>query len=487
MSDLINLNIKEAKKLLKKREISAVELTEAFLDRARSCSDLNAFVLLTPDIALKQASAADEKYKNATEGIIEGIPLGIKDIFCTKGIETTACSRILEGYKPEYESTVTGKLLNEGAVFMGKTNMDEFAMGSSNITSSKGPVKSPWKRKTDNKDLVPGGSSGGSAAAVSAKLCMAATGTDTGGSIRQPASFSGIVGVKPTYGRCSRYGIIAYASSLDQAGIFTQTVEDSALLLQVICGHDAKDSTSSPIEVPDFSKEIGKNLKGLRVGIPKEYKAEGLPKDIEDIWQKGMDYLKGEGAEIVNISLPHTKYALPVYYIVACAEASSNLARYDGVRYGKRVIGENGSIDEMYKATRSYGFGEEVKRRIIMGAYVLSAGHYDAHYTKAQKVRRKITNDFLTAFKEVDLILTPTAPSSAFAIDEKEEDPIKMYLNDVFTVPVNLAGLPAISIPACLTDNGLPLGLQLISRHFDEITLFKAAHALEKAAGFKGL
>ena len=487
MSELINLTIKEAKSLLKKKEISAVELTKSFLKQAESHTHLNAFIVLTPEIALKQANNADKKYKDGNPGILEGIPIAIKDLFCTKGVESTACSNILEGFHPEYESTVTTKLFEQGAVMLGKTNMDEFAMGSSNLNSSKGIVKSPWKRKTDDKDIVPGGSSGGSAAAVAAKLCMAATGSDTGGSIRQPAAFSGIVGIKPTYGRCSRYGMIAFASSLDQAGVLARTVEDSAIMLQSMCGYDSKDSTSSPIIVPDFSQLINNDLKGLRVGIPLEYYAEGMPNEIEKIWQNGAEWLKAQGAEIIEISLPHTRYALATYYIIAPAEASSNLARYDGVRYGKRVTPEQATINDMYEATRAEGFGEEVKRRIMIGTYVLSAGYYDAYYTKAQRVRRKITNDFNEAFKKVDIILTPTAPSEAFAVDEKIDDPVKMYLNDIFTVPTSLAGLPGISVPSGLGENGLPLGLQLIANHFNEVILFKVAYALEKAANFKGL
>lgn len=480
MSDLVKLTISEARKALKNKEISAVELTEAFLKQMESERKLNAFVLETPEIALEQAKASDKKYQNGTDGALEGIPLGIKDLFCTKGIRTTACSHILDGFVPPYESTVTQKLLDAGITVLGKLNMDEFAMGGSNETSYYGPVINPWKANNSDADLVAGGSSGGSAAAVAAHMCMAATGTDTGGSIRQPSAFCGVTGIKPTYGRCSRYGIIAFASSLDQAGPIAQNVEDCARLLTVMSGYDAKDSTSSQKDVPDFTQFLNQDIRGLKVGIPAEYRPDGLNAEIAACWDKGIEILKARGAEIVDISLPHTKYALAVYYILAPAEASSNLARYDGLRFGLRVPGEH--LDNMYINTRSEGFGKEVKRRIMIGTYVLSAGYYDAYYLKAQKVRRLIRNDFLEAFKKCDVILTPTAPTDAFAIGDKSmaENPINMWLNDVFTVSVNLAGLPGMNIPAALSARGLPLGLQLIGRSFDEATVFKAASALEK-------
>lgn len=478
MSELTKLTIVDAIKKLKSKEINAVELTEAHLSAVDQAKDLNAFSEVTYEIARSSAKKAQENYDKGQARKLEGIPIGMKDLFCTEGVTSTACSNILKGYKPEYESTVSGKMWAEGAVMIGKTNMDEFAMGSGNLTSAIGPVKSPLKR-ADGKALVPGGSSGGSSAAVAANLVMGATGSDTGGSIRQPAAFTGIVGIKPTYGRCSRYGMIAFSSSLDQAGVFARTVEDSALLLETICGYDSKDSTSSKHPVPDFSKLLNSDVKGMRIGIPKEYTMEGIPSEISDLWQKGADALKAMGAEIVEISLPHTKYALPTYYIIAPAEASSNLARYDGVRYGNRVTPENGGIDDMYEATRAAGFGDEVKRRIMIGTYVLSAGYYDAYYTKAQRVRRRILNDFEQAFEKVDAILTPTAPSEPFAIDEKITDPVQMYLNDVFTVPASLAGIPGISVPAGLGKNGLPLGLQVLARHFDEESCFKVGRALE--------
>lgn len=480
MSDLVKLTISEARKDLKNKEISAVELTEAFIKQMESERKLNAFVLETPEIALEQAKASDKKYQNGTDGALEGIPLGIKDLFCTKGIRTTACSHILDGFVPPYESTVTQKLLDAGVTVLGKLNMDEFAMGGSNETSYYGPVVNPWKANNSDANLVAGGSSGGSAAAVAAHMCMAATGTDTGGSIRQPSAFCGVTGIKPTYGRCSRYGIIAFASSLDQAGPIAQNVEDCARLLTVMSGYDAKDSTSSQKDVPDFTQFLNQDIRGLKVGIPAEYRPDGLNAEIAACWDKGIEILKARGAEIVDISLPHTKYALAVYYILAPAEASSNLARYDGLRFGLRVPGEH--LDNMYINTRSEGFGKEVKRRIMIGTYVLSAGYYDAYYLKAQKVRRLIRNDFLEAFKKCDVILTPTAPTDAFAIGDKSmtENPINMWLNDVFTVSVNLAGLPGMNIPAALSARGLPLGLQLIGRSFDEATIFKAASALEK-------
>ena len=412
---------------------------------------------------------------------LEGVPLGIKDLFCTKGVQTTAASKILKGYVPQYESTVTSNLFGAGATMLGKLNLDEFAMGSANITSHFGNVKNPWKRK-DGKDLVPGGSSGGSAAAVAAHIVAGATGTDTGGSIRQPASLTGIVGLKPTYGRCSRWGIVAFASSLDQAGPMARDVRDAAILLKAMAGHDPKDSTSVPRPVPDYEKALTGNVKGLRFGIPKEYRIDGMPAEIEKLWQQGIEWLKAAGATPVEISLPHTKYALPTYYIIAPAEASSNLARYDGVRYGLRVPGN--SLDEMYENTRAEGFGAEVRRRILIGTYVLSAGYYDAYYLKAQKVRTLIFQDFQKAWEQCDVILTPATPSAAFAIGENQDDPLAMYLQDVFTVPVNLAGLPGLSVPAGLSAEGLPLGLQLIGKPFDEETLLRVGGVVETAANF---
>ncbi len=487
MSELIKLSIVEAKAKLLKKEISATELQQAFSKRAHDHNHLNAYTVYTDEIAAMQAAASEARYQKGEALLLDGIPVAVKDLFCTKGVESTACSNILKGFKPDYESTVTSKLFANGAVMVGKTNMDEFAMGSANITSAKGNVISPWKRKSDNKDIVPGGSGGGSAAATAARLCMSALGSDTGGSIRQPAAFTGTVGVKPTYGRCSRFGMISFASSLDQAGNTGNSVEDAALVLQAISGYDPKDSTSYNIEVPNYSQDLNKSIKGLRIGIPKEYVMDGMPAEIKTVWEKGAAWLKEQGAEIVDISLPHTEYALPTYYIIAPAEASSNLARYDGVRYGNRITPESGGINDLYEASRGAGFGEEVIRRIMIGTYVLSAGYFDAYFTKAQKVRRRILEDFENAFQKVDAILTPTAPSEAFAIGENIDDPIKMYLNDVFTVPASLAGLPCISVPAMLSENGLPLGLQIITHHFKEVLMFNIAGALERAAGFKGL
>ncbi|MEM7616796.1 MAG: Asp-tRNA(Asn)/Glu-tRNA(Gln) amidotransferase subunit GatA [Pseudomonadota bacterium] len=483
MRQLTDLTIKEAQKLLNNQEISATELTEAYIENAIAKRDINAYSVETFDIARKSAKESDIKIQNNNAGLLEGIPVGVKDLFCTKNVESTSCSHILDGFTPTYESTVSQKLFDSGAVMIGKTNMDEMAMGSANITSYKGKVKNPWIRN-DNVEVVPGGSSGGSAAAVSSDICMAALGSDTGGSIRQPASFTGIVGMKPTYGRCSRYGMIAFASSLDQAGVMTKTVEDSAIMLQTICGHDEKDSTCSNKKLPIFTDAFtDKNIKGLKVGIPKEYIVDGMPHEIKDVWEQGARWLKEAGAEIIDISLSYTKYALPAYYIIAPAEASANLARYDGVRYGLRVCDEGDSLEEMYKKTRAAGFGDEVKRRIMIGTYVLSSGYYDAYYNKAQKIRRLIYNDFATSFDKVDVILTPTTPSTAFALNDKP-DPITMYLNDVFTVPASLAGLPGISLPTAIADNGLPLGLQLIGKSFDEITVLKTAYAIEEAANF---
>ena len=482
MTDLTKLTITEALKGLKEKKFSAVELTKEYLNKMDSCRELNAYVLESPEKALEQAKAADEKYKNGTNGALEGIPLGIKDLFCTRGIRTTACSHILDGFVPPYESTVTQKLLDAGAVFLGKLNMDEFAMGGSNETSLYGPAVNPWSK---DKKLVAGGSSGGSAAAVAANICAAATGTDTGGSIRQPSAFCGVTGIKPTYGRCSRYGIIAFASSLDQAGPIAKDVRDCAVMLKNMAGHDVRDSTSAKAEVPDFEKFIGMDVRGMKIGIPAEYRPDGLNTEIAAVWDRGIEMLKARGADIVDISLPHTKYALATYYIIAPAEASSNLARYDGLRYGLRVPGEH--LDNMYINSRTEGFGKEVKRRIMIGTYVLSAGYYDAYYLKAQKVRRLIRDDFVKAFEKCDVILTPTAPTPAFPIGDKSmlENPINMYLNDVFTVSVSLAGLPAMSLPAGLSAEGLPLGLQVIGKAFDEGSVFKTASALEEDIKFE--
>ena len=485
MSELTRLTLAEARDGLAAKSYTAEELARAHVAAVEAIRPLNAFVTETPEVAIARAKESDERRaKGDAAGAMDGIPVAIKDLFCTEGVLTTASSHILDGFKPTYESTVTQNLRNAGAVMLGKTNLDEFAMGSSNITSYYGPVKSPWKLK-DGKDRVPGGSSGGSASAVAARAAICATGTDTGGSIRQPASFCGIVGMKPTYGRCSRWGTVAFASSLDQAGPMTRTVRDAAIMLKAMAGHDPKDSTSVDMELPDFEAAIGQSIKGLRVGIPAEYRMDGMTAETEAFWQKGMDWLRAAGAEAVEVSLPHTKYALPTYYIVAPAEASSNLARYDGVRYGLRVPGED--LTGMYEATRAAGFGAEVRRRIMIGTYVLSAGYYDAYYVKAQKVRALIFKDFEEAFKKADVLLTPTAPFAAFAIGEKMDDPVQMYLNDVFTVPASLAGLPAISVPAGLSADGLPLGLHMIGRPFDEVTLFRAAAALENAARFTAL
>ena len=482
MTELTHLTLAEARDLLGKGELSSKELTEAHIAALEKGRALNAFVTETPEKALAMAEASDARRAKGEAGVMEGLPIAIKDLFCTEGTLTTAGSHILDGFEPVYESTVTANLWQEGAVMLGKLNLDEFAMGSANITSYYGPVKNPWSPDLE-KPLVPGGSSGGSAAAVAGRFALAATGTDTGGSIRQPASFAGIVGMKPTYGRCSRWGIVAFASSLDQAGPMTRTVRDAAIMLRAMAGHDPKDSTSVPRGVPDYEQALTGDIRGLKIGVPSEYRVDGMPGEIDSLWQQGIDWLKQAGAEVVDITLPHTKYALPAYYIVAPAEASSNLARYDGVRYGLRVQADGG-LDDMYEATRGEGFGAEVKRRVLIGTYVLSAGYYDAYYNKARQVRSLILRDFHQAFEGVDAILTPTAPSAAFAVGEKMDDPIAMYLNDVFTVPVNLAGLPGISVPAGLSKEGLPLGLQLIGRAFDEETLFKVAGVLEEAAGF---
>jgi len=488
MTSLTHLTIADALKGLENKEFSSVELTQAHIDAMADAKHLNAFIVETPEHALEQAAASDKKRAAGNAGLLEGIPLAIKDLFCTKGIQTTASSKMLEGFVPTYESTVSGNLLADGAITLGKTALDEFAMGSANTTSYFGNVVNPWKNANrPDVDLVPGGSSGGSAAAVAARIAMGATGTDTGGSIRQPASFCGISGIKPTYGRCSRWGVIAFASSLDQAGPMARTIEDCSIMLRSMAGYDPKDSTSANREVPDYAATLGGDIKGLRVGIPKEYRIDGISEEIDTLWQQGIEWMKDAGAEIVDISLPHTKYALPVYYIIAPAEASSNLARYDGVRYGLRVTEDGDNLIDMYEKTRAEGFGDEVKRRIMIGTYVLSAGYYDAYYLKAQKIRRLISQDFKNAYEKCDVILTPTAPSEAFAIGENEEDPLTMYLNDVFTVSINLAGLPGLSIPAGLSKNGLPLGLQLVGRSWDEATLLRAGHHIEKAANFSSM
>jgi aspartyl-tRNA(Asn)/glutamyl-tRNA(Gln) amidotransferase subunit A len=482
MADPTELSIAEAREALQRKELSATELTRAHLDAIGKANEaLNAFVLLTPERALEMAKASDVRIRQGEAGALEGIPLGIKDLFATKGVRTTACSHILDGFTPTYESTVTANLWAAGAVMLGKLNNDEFAMGSSNETSYYGPVVNPWRRTGSNAMLVPGGSSGGSSAAVAARLCMGATATDTGGSIRQPAAVTGTVGIKPTYGRCSRWGIVAFASSLDQAGPIARTVQDAAILLKAMASHDPKDTTSVDAPVPDYEAAVNKGVRGLTIGIPKDYRVDGMAAEIDALWQQGVKWLEAAGARIKPVSLPHTKYALPSYYIVAPAEASSNLARYDGVRYGLREPGRD--VLSMYESTRAAGFGQEVKRRILIGTYVLSAGYYDAYYLKAQKVRSLIKRDFDRAFEEVDVMLTPTTPSPAFALGEKSGDPVGMYLNDIFTVTVNMAGLPGLSVPAGLSSEGTPLGLQLIGRPFDEETLFRAARAIEQAAG----
>ncbi|NIA70249.1 Asp-tRNA(Asn)/Glu-tRNA(Gln) amidotransferase subunit GatA [Pelagibius litoralis] len=485
MSELTNLTIAGARDLLEKGETSARELTEAHVAAVEAARPLNAFITETPEKALAMAEASDKRRAAGEAGLLEGLPIGMKDLFCTEGVLTTAGSHILDGFHPTYESTVSGNLWNAGAVMLGKTNLDEFAMGSSNMTSFYGGVENPWRRAGDNRPLVPGGSSGGSASAVAARCALGATGTDTGGSIRQPAAFCGIVGMKPTYGRCSRWGVVAFASSLDQPGPMARTVQDTAIMLRAMASYDPKDSTSVDAPVPNYEAAMTGDIRGMKIGIPKEYRLDGMPDEIEALWQQGIKWLEEAGAETVEISLPHTHYALPTYYIIAPAEASSNLARYDGVRYGLREPGE--SLDEMYEATRGKGFGAEVKRRVLIGTYVLSAGYYDAYYNKARRVRSLIARDFAQAYESVDAILTPTAPSPAFGLGDKMDDPIAMYLNDVFTVPASLAGLPGISIPAGLSKDGLPLGLQVLGKAFDEETLFKVAGALETAAGFDAL
>jgi aspartyl-tRNA(Asn)/glutamyl-tRNA(Gln) amidotransferase subunit A len=486
MSELTKLTLAAARDGLKGKDFTAVELANAHIAAMEKAQELNAFVTETPELALERAKLSDAKIAKGVAGAMEGLPIGMKDLFCTEGVPSTACSNILKGFVPPYESTVSANLKKAGAVVLGKTALDEFAMGSSNMTSAFGPVINPWKRKSDPAaKLVPGGSSGGSAAAVAARLVMAATGTDTGGSIRQPAAFCGLVGIKPTYGRCSRWGIIAFASSLDQAGPMTRTVRDAAIMLGSMVGHDPKDSTSAQVAVPDFEAALTGDIRGLKVGIPKEYRPDGLSEEISKLWDDGIAMLKAAGATPVEISLPHTKYALPTYYIVAPAECSSNLARYDGVRYGLRVEGK--TLDEMYAKTRAAGFGKEVRRRILIGTYVLSAGYYDAYYIKAQKVRRLIADDFAKAFQTVDVILTPTAPSPAFGIGESDDNPVTMWLNDVFTIPTSLAGLPGLSLPTGLSSDGLPLGLQLIGRPFDEETVLKVAGVMERSAGFSAV
>ena len=482
MSDLTRLTLADAREGLLKKEFTAAELTEAHVKAVEEARALNCFIKETPDLAMEQAKASDERIAKGEAGDMEGLPIGMKDLFCTDQVETTAGSHILEGFVPQYESTVSSNLWSDGAVMLGKLNLDEFAMGSSNETSYYGNVVNPWRRQGDDTPLVPGGSSGGSSSSVAARIALAATGTDTGGSIRQPAAFTGICGLKPTYGRCSRWGIVAFASSLDQAGPMARTVRDTAIMLKSMAGFDPKDSTSVDRPVPNYEDALTGDIRGLKIGIPKEYRVDGMPDEIEKLWQQGIDWLHAAGAETMEVSLPHTKYALPAYYIVAPAEASSNLARYDGVKYGLREEGED--IVDMYENTRAAGFGAEVKRRVLIGTYVLSAGYYDAYYLKAQQVRTKIADDFRTVFDSCDAILTPTTPSAAFGAGEKNDDPLSMYLNDVFTVTGNLAGLPGMSVPAGLSSEGLPLGLQIVGKPFDEETVLKLGGVIEEAAGF---
>ncbi|MDG1523563.1 MAG: Asp-tRNA(Asn)/Glu-tRNA(Gln) amidotransferase subunit GatA [Hyphomicrobiales bacterium] len=485
MTSLTELCLYEARDGLKNKSFSTKDLILDHIDAMESSRKLNAFITETPEIALKSADLSDDNYANNTNRPLEGLPLGVKDMFCTKGVLTTASSKMLSNFIPPYESTVTDNLWNNGAILLGKLNNDEFAMGSSNETSFFGSVINPWKKNDKQAELVPGGSSGGSAASVAAKVGVGSLGTDTGGSIRQPASFTGTVGLKPTYGRCSRWGIIAFASSLDQAGPITRNVKDNAILLNSMCSHDPKDTTSSLKEIPNFESSLGKSIKGLKVGIPREFFQDGMSDEIIKMWDNGKEWLKNAGAEIIEISLPNTKYALPCYYIIAPAEASSNLARYDGVRFGHSV--SSNDINEMYELTRSDGFGDEVKRRIMIGTYVLSSGYYDAYYLKAQKVRSLISKDYSEAFNKVDVMLTPSTPNSAFELNEKCDDPLSMYLNDVFTVPINIAGLPAISIPSSKDKVGLPLGLQLIGKPFDEETLYSFANIIEESSNFESL
>ncbi len=484
MTDITDLTLADLRDNLREKKVSSLEATDAYLANIEKAASLNAFITNTPEKARAMAKASDEKLAKGEGGPLEGVPLGIKDLFCTEGVLTTAASHILDGFHPTYESTVSANLWRDGGVMLGKLNLDEFAMGSSNETSFYGPVINPWRRNDGgNTQLTPGGSSGGSSASVSARLCAAATATDTGGSIRQPAAVTGTVGVKPTYGRCSRWGVVAFASSLDQAGPIAQTTRDAAIMLRSMAGHDPKDSTSINRAVPDYEAAVGQSVKGLKIGVPKEYRLDNMPPEIDALWRQGIDWMRAAGCEIVDISLPLTKYALPVYYIVAPAEASSNLARYDGVRYGLRAS-EFDDIQTLYDNTRAEGFGDEVVRRILVGAYVLSAGYYDAYYLRAQKVRKRIFDEFVEAFKSVDLIMTPSTPSAAFGLGEKQADPVEMYLNDVFTVTANLAGLPGASVPAGLDPQGLPLGLQLLAKPFDEETMFKGMYALEEAANF---
>ncbi|MGB1709773.1 MAG: Asp-tRNA(Asn)/Glu-tRNA(Gln) amidotransferase subunit GatA [Candidatus Puniceispirillaceae bacterium] len=481
MADLLSLSAVEARAALDAGEVSAPELTGAYLAAIEETGALNNYVAVTADKAMEMAEASQARIKAGEAGLIEGIPVGVKDLFCTAGVASTACSKILEGFTPTYESTVTANLWREGGVMLGKINCDEFAMGSANETSAFGPAVNPWQA-ADGADLVPGGSSGGSASAVAARSALLATGTDTGGSIRQPAAFCGVVGMKPTYGRCSRWGIVAFASSLDQAGPFSRTVADNALMMQAMASHDLKDSTSADTPLPDLMAALDKGVKGMKIGVPSEYVMDGMDSEVVALWEKGQAWLRDAGAELVEISLPHTKYALPTYYIIAPAEASSNLARYDGVRYGLRV--EADSLDDMYGKTRAAGFGDEVQRRIMIGTYVLSAGYYDAYYLKAQKVRRLIKQDFDTAYETVDAILTPATPTAAFPVGRKVDDPVTNFLNDVFTVPANLAGLPGMAVPAGLNAEGLPLGLQILGRPFDEATLYSIGRVIEDAAAF---
>ena len=486
MSDLTKLTLTEAVEGLKTKAFSSEEITRGFLGAIEAANPtLNAYVEVTAARALEMARASDARLASGQGGALEGAPLGIKDLFCTNEVQTTAGSNMLRGFVPPYESTVTANLWRDGAVMLGKLNMDEFAMGSSNETSAFGPVKNPWKSKVSNAELTPGGSSGGSASAVAADLCLAATASDTGGSIRQPAAFTGTVGIKPTYGRASRFGMVAFASSLDQAGPITKNVADAALMLRSMCSFDPKDSTSLDVETPDWTASLGQGVKGLRIGVPREYVVDGMPAEIQALWDQGVAWLKAAGCEIVDISLPHTKYALPTYYIVAPAEASSNLARYDGMRFGHRATDAK-SLTDLYETSRAEGFGKEVQRRLTIGAYVLSAGFYDAFYVKALKVRRRIAEDFDNVWDKVDAVLTPSTPSAAFALGDKQIDPVTMYLNDVFTVTANLAGLPGISVPAGLDSGGLPLGLQVIGKALDEATVFRVGQALEDAAGFTG-
>jgi aspartyl-tRNA(Asn)/glutamyl-tRNA(Gln) amidotransferase subunit A len=482
-SDPVAFTLAEARDAVRTKKISSRELAEAHIAAIKGAGALNAFITATPERALEMSGQSDERISKGTARPLEGLPIAIKDLFCTKGVRTTAGSHILGNFVPTYESTVSQNLWDAGAVLLGKTNLDEFAMGSSNETSYFGPAINPWRAASSNRNLVPGGSSGGSASAVAANLCLGATGTDTGGSIRQPAAVTGTVGIKPTYGRCSRWGTVAFASSLDQAGPMTRTVRDAAIMLGAMAGHDPKDSTSVDSPVPDYEAGLEQGVRGLRVGIPQEYRIDGEPPEIGDLWAKGAQWLKAQGAEIVEVSLPHTKYALPAYYIVAPAEASSNLARYDGVRYGHRAKDADELI-ELYENSRAEGFGHEVQRRILIGTYVLSAGYYDAYYLRAQKIRSLIARDFSEAYKSCDVLLTPATPSAAFAVGEKTADPVSMYLNDVFTVTVNLAGLPGISVPAGLSTDGLPLGLQIIGKAFDEATILRAGRAIENAASF---